>query len=126
MRTLDRRSLFEDRRGASLAEYVLVLGLAGVVGMLAWPKLGVAVNHQAERQAECGLLNADEGCDGALSSGGSKAVPSPPPSLPKLPPSLSPSAFADPEPAFAAIANTGLAHELAHVVQQAGGVQVDP
>jgi hypothetical protein len=71
-------------------------------------------------------LNADEGCDGAPSSGGSKVPSSPPPSPPKQTPSLSPSAFADPEAAFPAIANTGLAHEIAHVMQQARGVQVDP
>lgn len=52
-------SLVRDTRGASLGEYVVLLGLIGIVGLMAWPKLGTASNHKVEYTANCGLLNAD-------------------------------------------------------------------
>jgi hypothetical protein len=79
-RTRNRRAsslarLTRDRRGGALVEHILAIGLIAIVGLLAWPKFGSAANHKVERQAECGLLNAD--CNGGPSSGGGQGGPSP-------------------------------------------------
>jgi hypothetical protein len=50
-----------------------MLGLVALVGMAAWPKFGEAANHKVQRQAECGLLNAD--CGNAPSSGPPQGAP---------------------------------------------------
>jgi hypothetical protein len=53
--------LVSDRRGGAFVEYIFLLGLVAIIGMLAWPQFGSASNAKVELQAECGLLNADCG-----------------------------------------------------------------
>ena len=67
--------LVADRRGGALVEYIFMLGLVVVVGLLAWPKFGDASNNKLVVQAECGLLNAD--CGGPPSSAAQAATPAP-------------------------------------------------